>query len=302
MDSAFFFYLSAVGYFLSFVFYLLHLISPHPSTPLPHRGEGPGVRASGIVASQPWVLKQTTWGKVATGTTLVTVLISTVGMVLRVLEMHRVSDFWMLPVTNTYETLAFFSWAIPLVYLLFEWRYKIRVVGAFATGLAFLFIALASSPLLSSEVRPLVPALQSYWLVLHVLFTLGGEAFFAVAFGAGLLFLWFQKRGGNLQTLKMLDNLGYKAIALGFPLFTLGGLVFGAIWAQHAWGRYWGWDPKETWMLITWFFYALYLHVRVKWGWRDAKTAWLAVGGFAVAMFTWWGVNYLLAGLHSYAG
>jgi cytochrome c-type biogenesis protein CcsB len=100
----------------------------------------------------------------------------------------------------------------------------------------------------------------------------------------------------------MLDNVGYKAIALGFPLFTLGGLVFGAIWAQHAWGRYWGWDPKETWMLITWLFYALYLHVRVKWGWRDAKTAWLAVLGFAVAMFTWWGVNYLLVGLHSYAG
>ncbi len=292
MDSAFFFYLSAVGYFLSFVFYLLHLIG----TPTDQK------TGLGIVATQPWVLKQTTWGKVATWTTFITVLISTVGMVLRVLEMHRVSDFWILPVTNTYETLAFFSWAIPLVYLLFEWRYKIRVVGAFATGLAFLFIALASSPLLSSEVRPLVPALQSYWLVLHVLFTLGGEAFFAVAFGAGVLFLALQRSGGNLQTLKMLDNLGYKAIALGFPLFTLGGLVFGAIWAQHAWGRYWGWDPKETWMLITWFFYALYLHVRVKWGWRDAKTAWLAVLGFAVAMFTWWGVNYLLAGLHSYAG
>ncbi len=293
MDSAFFFYLSAVGYFLGFVFYLLHLIG----SPTDQKS-GLGI----VAAPQPWVLKQTTWGRIATWTTLLTVLISTVGMVLRVLEMHRVSDFWMLPVTNTYETLAFFSWAIPLVYLLFEWRYKIRVVGVFATGLAFLFIALASSPLLSSEIRPLVPALQSYWLVLHVSFTLGGEAFFAVAFGAGLLFLWVQRRGGNLQTLKMLDNLGYKAIALGFPLFTLGGLVFGAIWAQHAWGRYWGWDPKETWMLITWFFYALYLHVRVKWGWRDAKTAWLAVGGFAVAMFTWWGVNYLLAGLHSYAG
>jgi cytochrome c-type biogenesis protein CcsB len=293
MDSALFFYLSAIGYFFAFVFYLLHLIG----SPAEQK-TGLGI----VAAPQSWVLKQTTWGKLATWTTLVTVLISTVGMVLRVLEMHRVSDFWMLPVTNTYETLAFFSWAIPLVYLLFEWRYKIRVVGAFATGLAFLFIALASSPLLSSEVRPLVPALQSYWLVLHVLFTLGGEAFFAVAFGAGVLFLWLQRRGGNLQTLKLLDNLGYKAIALGFPLFTLGGLVFGAIWAQHAWGRYWGWDPKETWMLITWLFYALYLHVRVKWGWRDAKTAWLAVGGFAVAMFTWWGVNYLLAGLHSYAG
>jgi cytochrome c-type biogenesis protein CcsB len=99
-----------------------------------------------------------------------------------------------------------------------------------------------------------------------------------------------------------LDNIGYKAIALGFPLFSLGGLVFGAVWAQHAWGRYWGWDPKETWLLISWLFYALYLHVRVRWGWSDVRTAWLAVAGFGVAMFTWWGVNYLLSGLHSYAG
>lgn len=293
MDSTFFFYLSAVGYFFAFVFYLLHIIGEPKDQQ----------RGLGIVAApQPWVLKRTTWGKLATWTTFVTVILSTVGMVLRTLELARTSEFWTLPVTNTYETLAFFSWAIPLVYLLFEWRYKTKVVGVFATGLAFLFMALASSPLLSSEVRPLVPALQSYWLTLHVLFTLGGEAFFAMAFGTGVLFLWGQRHGWSLPTLKMLDNLGYKAIALGFPIFTLGGLVFGAIWAQHAWGRYWGWDPKETWMLITWFFYALYLHVRVKWGWRDAKTAWLAVGGFAVAMFTWWGVNYLLSGLHSYAG
>lgn len=294
MDSTFFFYLSAIGYFLAFVFYLLHLVG----SPTDQKS------GLGIVAASPqsWVLKQTTWGRLATWTTMITVLMGTVGFILRTVETYRVSEYWVLPVTNTYETLAFFAWAIPLVYLLFEWRYKTKVVGAFVTGLAFLFIAVASSPLLSSEVRPLVPALQSYWLVLHVLFTLGGEAFFAVAFGAAVLFLWLQWRGGNLQTLKILDNIEYKTIAIGFPLFTLGGLVFGAIWAQKAWGRYWGWDPKETWMLITWLFYALYLHVRVKWGWRDAKTAWLAVLGFAVAVFTWLGVNYLLAGLHSYAG
>jgi len=119
------------------------------------------------------------------------VIISTIGIVLRTLELARTSELLMpVPVTNTYETLAFFSWAIPLAYLFFEWRYKLKVVGAFATGLAFIFIAIASSPLLSQEVKPLVPALQSYWLVFHVLFTLLGEAFFAVAFGAGVLFLW----------------------------------------------------------------------------------------------------------------
>ncbi len=295
MDSTLFFYLTAVGYFISFVFYLLHLIG-EPKGNTKNVGTGLGITAT---APAPWILKQTTWGTLATGSTAITVLFSTVAMVLRTFELARVSEYWTLPVTNTYETLAFFSWAIPLVYLFFERRYKIRVIGAMATGLAFIAMALASSPLISAEVRPLVPALQSYWLKLHVLFTLGGEAFFAIAFGASLLFLML-RRWAALDTLKLLDNVSYKSIAIGFPLFTLGGIVFGAVWAQHAWGRYWGWDPKETWMLISWFIYALYLHVRVKWGWRDAKTAWLAVLGFAVCMFTWWGVNYLLSGLHSY--
>jgi ABC-type transport system involved in cytochrome c biogenesis permease subunit len=215
MDSAFFFYLSAVGYFFAFVFYLLHLIG----SPAEQK-TGLGI----VAAPQSWVLKQTTWGKLATWTTLVTVLISTVGMVLRVLEMHRVSDFWMLPVTNTYETLAFFSWAIPLVYLLFEWRYKIRVVGAFATGLAFLFIALASSPLLSSEVRPLVPALQSYWLVLHVSFTLGGEAFFAVAFGAGVAVLMAAAARRESPDVEALGQSGLQSDRAGVPALHVGGI------------------------------------------------------------------------------
>jgi ABC-type transport system involved in cytochrome c biogenesis permease subunit len=295
MDSVLFFYLTAIGYFISFVFYLLHLIG-EPKGAVKTMSMGLGITAT---ASVPWILKQTTWGTLATWSTAVTVIFGTVAMVLRTIELAHVSEYWTLPVTNTYETLVFFSWAIPLVYLFLERRYKIKVIGVMATGLAFIAVALASSPLISAEVRPLVPALQSYWLKLHVLFTLGGEAFFAIAFGASLLFLILQRRA-SVETLKLLDNVSYKSIAIGFPLFTLGGIVFGAVWAQHAWGRYWGWDPKETWMLISWFIYALYLHVRVKWGWRDAKTAWLAVLGFIVCMFTWWGVNFLLSGLHSY--
>mgnify|MGYP001392143598 CR=1 FL=1 len=99
----------------------------------------------------------------------------------------------------------------------------------------------------------------------------------------------------------LLDEITYRAIAIGFPLFTLGGLIFAAIWAQIAWDRFWGWDPKEVWALITWFFYAAILHLRLSRGWHGEKSAWLAVGGFAIIMFNLIGVNLILAGLHSYA-
>jgi cytochrome c-type biogenesis protein CcsB len=301
IDSTFFFYLTAVGYFFGFVLYLLHLVgAPRVSS---QRLELSAVGRGGASAWGLWLTKETRWGQRATWVTLIGFLSATVGVVLRVIEIWRVSGFFMpLPVTNTYETFAFFAWVIPLAYLLFEWRYKVRSLGAFAIGLAFLFVALASSPLVADKgARPMVPALQSYWLVAHVVFTITGEGFFAIGFVAGLLFLWQGWRGKDVQALKKLDEISYKAIAIGFPFFTLGAMIFGMVWAQHAWGRYWGWDPKEVWSLITWLFYALYLHARVTWGWRDHKTAWLAVFGFVAAIFTWFGVNYLLSGLHSYA-
>ncbi|GGB33783.1 c-type cytochrome biogenesis protein CcsB [Virgibacillus dakarensis] len=99
----------------------------------------------------------------------------------------------------------------------------------------------------------------------------------------------------------LLDEVSYRAVAIGFPLFTLGGLIFASIWAQEAWGRFWGWDPKEVWALVTWFFYAAFLHLRLSRGWHGEKSAWLAVGGFAIIMFNLIAVNLILAGLHSYA-
>jgi cytochrome c-type biogenesis protein CcsB len=101
-------------------------------------------------------------------------------------------------------------------------------------------------------------------------------------------------------TPRMLDEIQYKSIAIGFPLFTLGGLIMGAIWANSAWGKYWTWDPKETWSLITWFVYALYLHARFVGGWRGKRVAVLAVVGFIAVIFTYLGVNLVLSGLHSY--
>ncbi|MNP41331.1 Cytochrome c biogenesis protein CcsA [compost metagenome] len=99
-----------------------------------------------------------------------------------------------------------------------------------------------------------------------------------------------------------LDEITYRAIAIGFPIFTLGALIFAMIWAQIAWGRFWGWDPKEVWALVTWLFYSAYLHLRLARGWQGRKSAWLAVLGFLVVMFTLVGVNLVIAGLHSYAG
>ena len=161
---------------------------------------------------------------------------------------------------------------------------------------AFVFTALANSPLISSDIAPPVPILRSSWLVLHVVLTFIGEAFFAVAFVTSLV--WFFSKDEKRK--KALDTLTYRAVMIGYPLFTTGALIFGAIWAEQAWGRYWGWDPKEVWALVTWIAYSIYLHFRLR-GKKYATLAhWSNVLGFALAMFTLFGVNLIFSGLHSY--
>lgn len=211
------------------------------------------------------------------------------------------------PVTTTYESLIFYGWVFALGYLvtitlaLIPQRVR-NALAIFISLLTALFMALASSPLRSTDIAPLVPALRSHWLALHVGFVFVGEGFFTLAFASSLLYLWGSRRRKETDTayLERLDRLSYQAISVGFPFFTLGGLFFGAIWAKHAWGRYWGWDPKETFMLVTWLVYVLYLHVRVQSKWQGRRAAWLAVLGFLLALFTFAGVNFLLPGLHSY--
>jgi ABC-type transport system involved in cytochrome c biogenesis permease subunit len=201
------------------------------------------------------------------------------------------------PFTNMFESLSFLSWAIVVALAVFGRKAVGPRLGPYLMLIVVALVALASSPLMPKEAAPLVPALQSYWLWLHVSVTLLGEAFFAVAFVASLLFLAADTEDKKAR----LDALAYRAVAVGFPLFTLGGLVFGMVWAYRAWGRYWAWDPKEVWSLITWFVFALYLHTRIVMGWKGKRSAWIAVLGFLAALFTYFGVNYLLAGLHSYA-
>ena len=168
-------------------------------------------------------------------------------------------------------------------------------------------MSFSSLPTTHKEIVPLIPALQSQWLVWHVILAFIGEAAFALAFGMGIMYLlkarapegsFIEK---NFPQLSTLDTASYRAIAVGFPIFTIGALIFGAIWGNYAWGRYWGWDPKETWALITWIVYALYLHARILYGWKGKGAAWISIIGFIATMFTLFGVNYLLSGLHSYA-
>lgn len=326
------------------------------------------------------------------------------------------------PVSNMFEFTAFLAFTIVIVFLIIYRIYKATMLGIFVMPLVIVMIAYAA--VFPTEIAPLIPALKSYWLYIHVTVAALGEGAFAVAFAAGLMYLlvninqdkatketrlleliiwvvavvigfiilaftfraiggqdqysfinewgyeqtveytmpsivapyegtklneggfgpffetpsWMKgaNAGNKLNTIiwsllggtliyailrllarqslskkiqswlhdidsETVDEISYRAIAIGFPIFTLGALVFAMIWAAEAWGRPWGWDPKEVWALITWLFYAVYLHLRLSLGWHGKKSAWLATLGFVIVMFTLVGVNLLLSGLHSYA-
>ncbi len=216
------------------------------------------------------------------------------------------------PLSNLYESVVFFAWSILLVYLLFDLKYKQRAVGAFVIPIAFFFMIWGQLGL-NDSIEPLVPALQSNWLTYHVITCFIGYAAFAVAFGVSIMYLIKigkeeQSAGapiggilGMFPSAKILDDINYKAIMVGFPMLTLG-IVTGAAWANYAWGTYWSWDPKETWSLIVWFIYAAFLHARFTRGWVGRRAAWLSIFGFAATIFCYLGVNLLLSGLHSYGG
>ncbi|RKN84622.1 cytochrome c biogenesis protein CcsA [Paenibacillus ginsengarvi] len=344
-----------------------------------------------------------------------------------------------IPVSNMFEFLTFLSMMIALAFIIVYAIYRTAVLGLFAMPVCILILAYAL--VFPPDIQPLIPALQSYWLKIHVTMAAFSEAFYAVGFAAGLMyllrvvnfkgtskadikerrgvevvifvvittlafvitvfifkgigyeaqfkqeitkisqtgqetvetsivdyvlppivqpfsstvvsmqpflgmdeplmtapswmnginagrklntFIWSLIAGAILYVLirlalrkqigaaiqpamsgmdaEDLDEISYRAIAIGFPLFTLGALIFAMIWAHEAWGRFWGWDPKETWALITWLYYTAYLHFRLSRGWQGRKSAWMAVIGFVVVMFTNVGVNLIIAGLHSYAG
>jgi cytochrome c-type biogenesis protein CcsB len=217
------------------------------------------------------------------------------------------------PLSNLYESVVFFAWTILLIYIVIDLKYKQRAVGAFVIPFAFLAMAWAQLQL-NDAIEPLVPALQSNWLTYHVITCFLGYAAFAVACGVSIMYLIKSGKeeknasgspaGGILSAFpstRILDDINYKSIMIGFPLLSLG-IITGAAWANYAWGTYWSWDPKETWSLIVWFIYAAFLHARFTRGWVGKKAAWLSVIGFAATIFCYLGVNLVLSGLHSYGG
>lgn len=323
------------------------------------------------------------------------------------------------PVSNLFEFTTFFGMALVGAFIIIYFIYKSNLLGLFTMPVALLVIAYAS--MFPRDISPLIPALKSYWLYIHVTTAAIGEAILAVSFAAGLIYLlkaidqsasnkrtfwletimfsivcvlgfivvsigfssagyeakfnWVEKSGkesvmeyhlpalvgpheGELLTkgtfkpliempaiinakklntviwslfggavlygllrllfrkrisaalqplvksinLDLIDEVSYRSVLIGFPVFTLGALIFAMIWAQVAWTRFWGWDPKEVWALITWLFYAAFLHLRLSKGWHGERSAWLAVIGFVIIMFNLIAVNLVIAGLHSYAG
>ena len=246
-------------------------------------------------------------GTLSTSLLILGLLIHSVGLVFRWLETHQ-TGFGYIPLSNMYESLIFFSWTIVLIYLILEFKYQQKIIGVFVTPFAFLAIALTSiAPGINAKITPLMPALQSNWLTIHVTTCFFGYASFAVSFGVSILYLIRDRKIARIEgdskwlpSTAVLDEINYKSIVIGFPMLTLG-IVTGAAWANYAWGSYWSWDPKETWSLITWFVYAAFLHARFTRDWRGRKAAILSIVGFAAVLFTYFGVNYVLSGLHSYA-
>jgi cytochrome c-type biogenesis protein CcsB len=354
-----------------------------------------------------------TWGKIA-------ILITTIGFISQVgYFITRWIAAGHAPVSNLFEFTTFFGMALVGSFIVIYFIYKTPLLGLFTLPVAILVIAYAS--MFPREISPLIPALQSDWLHIHVTTAALGEAILAISFAAGLIYLvkfvdqtksskrtlwleivmfglvttlgfvvtastfsaldyqaefnWVDKSGkdatasytmpalvgphqGELVTkgafeplietpailnakklntviwsiasglvlyfllrlilrkriaaslqplvkninLDLVDEISYRSVLIGFPVFTLGALIFAMIWAQIAWTRFWGWDPKEVWALITWLFYAAFLHLRLSKGWHGEKSAWLAVIGFVIIMFNLVAVNLVIAGLHSYAG
>ena len=251
-------------------------------------------------------------GKTATALTWTATVMGSTGLLVRWRESYLLgADIGHIPVSNLYEVFILFALVTAVLYLFYEDRTRTRAMG----GFALLVISAAVAFLLwyafdreAHHIQPLIPALQSYWMKIHVPANFIGYGAFALAAMLGVAYLLrsgVEARRPDgllarvLPPLELLDDVMYKAIALGFAAFTIA-TILGALWAAEAWGGYWSWDPKETWALIVWLNYAAWLHLRLTKGWRGTPMAWWAVIGLFVTLFAFLGVNMFLSGLHSY--
>ncbi len=233
------------------------------------------------------------------------ILLGFTGMMVRWYESYLLgADIGHIPVSNLYEVFILFCLITALFTVFYEGKYETRQVSAFillviSAAVGFLLWYMTSRD--AHEIQPLVPALQSWWMKIHVPANFIGYGTFALAAMVGIAYL-LKSKGvleDRLPALEVLDDIMYKAIAVGFAFFTIA-TILGALWAADAWGGYWSWDPKETWALIVWLNYAAWLHMRLMKGLRGQIAAWWAVIGLLVTTFAFLGVNMFLSGLHSY--
>ena len=262
----------------------------------------------GVVLYWVWLAsKNELVGRLATLVTVVALVADFAAIVVRMIVSGHP------PLSNGYEFLITFVGGIIAVYLFAEFRYKLKSLGAFVLPIPFLLLMFIIMTMGPDEriAQAIPPALKSQWLTFHVITAMFAYGAFAVSFGLGIMYLLKASReekgtksskgiASYFPALDVIDQLSYKVVGFAFPLLTLC-IITGAIWADYAWGTYWSWDPKETWSLITWIIYAAFLHARLMYGWKGKRAAWMAVFGFAAVLFTFFGVNYLLPGLHSYA-
>jgi cytochrome c-type biogenesis protein CcsB len=266
------------------------------------------VGAGGPAVEEPTVARPSRAGQLAMGLTLVGWVVQLLSLVTRGFAANRV------PWGNMYE----FSNAVALVavttFLVLVLRGSVeRALGAFVMLPVVLYLGLAASVLYTAA-GPLVPALNSYWIKIHVAAAIAASGAFLLSGVVALLYLLraaYDDRAGapvrfplslgaQLPEAKVLDRVSYSVIAFAFPVWTFA-VIAGAIWAEQAWGRYWGWDPKETWSFITWVLYAGYLHARATAGWKGRKAAWVAVAAAIALIIDYYVVNIFVVGLHSYA-
>ncbi|MFC9896696.1 c-type cytochrome biogenesis protein CcsB [Nocardia sp. NPDC127579] len=247
------------------------------------------------------------FGNMAFSVLMVGIALHLASIVLRGFATHR------FPLGNMYEFVVMATAAAMVVGVVFLNERKFRSTWVFllVPNLILMFIA---GQVLYAEAAPVVPALQSFWLPIHVTVVSIGSGVFLLSGVASLLFLFRLRQpegeesatplgalARRLPDARTLDRLAYKTTILGFPLFGAG-VILGAIWAEAAWGRFWGWDPKETCSFIAWVLYAAYLHARATSGWRDTKAAWINIAGFVAMLFNLFIINMVISGLHSYAG
>ena len=244
-------------------------------------------------------------GSIGSKLTWFAVLMGFTGMMVRWYESYLIgADVGHIPISNLYEVFVLFCLITALFYLYYERHYATRALGAFVLlviSAAVGFLMWYSVARDAQQIQPLVPALQSWWMKIHVPANFIGYGSFALSAMVGVAYL-LSERGilaDRLPPLAVLDDVMYKSIAVGFAFFTVA-TILGALWAAEAWGGYWSWDPKETWALIVWLNYAAWLHMRLMKGLRGTAAAWWALTGLLVTTFAFLGVNMFLSGLHSY--